>query len=336
MRRPRRVIAAFALLAALAAAVLWLAPSNSYLLLPDPAHPVAPLVTVPTARQHHPRDGGGIYFIDVVERRASLLERLFPGLHDGASLVPASAITPPGVSERARHLEDERDMQRSQSVAAALALRALGYSVVAKPTGVRVAAVFAGTPAAGRLEPTDTIVAIDGTAIRTLRDLRRVMRRHKPGDVVRLRVKSGAALRTIGLKSIADPRIPTRAIVGISAQQAARIKLPFEVRIEPRGVVGPSAGLAFALDVMEELGRDVDHGYKIAATGELELDGSVSPIGGVRQKIFGARQSGVDILLVPTGENAREARRHAGPVRVIPVKSLPQALHALSTLPPKA
>jgi PDZ domain-containing protein len=293
-------------------------------------------VSVPAAKQHHESDGGGIYFIDVVERRASLLERLLPGLHEGASLVPASAITPPGVSQRARHLEDERDMRRSQSIAAAVALRALGYKVVARPAGVRVAAVFTDTPAAGRLEPTDTIVAVDGKRVRTLADLRRVMRRHRPGDSVRLRVESGPGLRTLVLKTIADPRTPGRPIIGISPEQAADIRLPFDVRIDSRGVVGPSAGLAFALDVMEEFGRDVDHGYKVAATGELELDGSVAPIGGARQKIFGARRSHVDILLVPSGENAREARRHADGVRVIPVKSFPQALHALAKLRPKA
>jgi PDZ domain-containing protein len=318
------------------AGVLWIAPSNHYLLLPDPAHPVDPLVTVPAAKQHRARDGGGIYFVDVIERKASLLERLFPGLHDGATLVPEAAIVPPGLSRREQHLEDQRSMRRSQSIAAAVALRALGYKVVARPLGVRVAAVFADSPAAGKLEPRETIVAIDGRRIRTLADLRRVMRRHQPGDSVRLGVKSRGGIRTIVLQTIADPNAPGRPIMGISPGQDADIRLPFQVRIDARGVVGPSAGLAFALDVMEELGRDVDHGYTVAATGELELDGTVGAIGGARQKIFGARQRGVDVFLVPAGKNAREARSHAGDVRVIGVKSFPQALRALATLPPKA
>ena len=97
---------------------------------------------------------------------------------------------------------------------------------------------------------------------------------------------------------------------------------------------GPSAGLAFALDLMEKLGRDVDRGYRVAATGQLDPDGTVEPIGGVKQKTIGARRAHVDVFLVPAGENAREARRYAHGLRIIPVESFRQALRALATLPP--
>src|SRR5262249_56831511 len=91
-------------------------------------------------------------------------------------------------------------------------------------------------------------------------------------------------------------------------------------------------GLRFALDVYEQLGHRVDNGLKIAATGELDLDGSVAPIGGVKQKTFGARAAGVDVFLVPAGENAAEARKYAGGLRIIPVESFQQALRALATV----
>jgi PDZ domain-containing protein len=87
---------------------------------------------------------------------------------------------------------------------------------------------------------------------------------------------------------------------------------------------------------MEKLGRNVDRGYKVAATGELQLDGSVLPIGGVEQKTIEAKRSHVDILLVPAGDNAAEARKFAGSMRVIPVKSFQQALRKLATVPPKS
>ena len=104
------------------------------------------------------------------------------------------------------------------------------------------------------------------------------------------------------------------------------------IRIDAGDVGGPSAGLAFALDILQELGRNVTRGHKVAATGELGLDGKVSPIGGVKQKTLGARKAGVDAFLVPAGENAREARRYADGLRIIPVKNFPQALRALATL----
>ena len=92
---------------------------------------------------------------------------------------------------------------------------------------------------------------------------------------------------------------------------------------------------AAMVEVMEKLGRDVDRGYKVAATGEIFLDGQVGPIGGIEQKTIGARRSGVDIMLVPAGDNAKGARKYAGHMRVIAVDSFQQALHALATLPRK-
>jgi PDZ domain-containing protein len=331
--RPSYVFGAGLALAGATALVLWLAPSGDYIFLPDRAHPVAPLVSVRGA--HVPRNGGGIYFVDVIVRKATLLEQLFPSIRSGATIEPGSAVNPPGVNDTSRRREDLREMAQSQRIAAAVALRALGYKVVARPTGALISEIFADAPAAGKLEPTDVVVAVDGKPVRTPRDLRQLIRLHRPGDRVRLTVHGPSGLHGVVLKTISDPQDPSRPIIGVIVGQAARIELPIAVRIDARGIGGPSAGLAFALDLMEELGRNVDHGYKVAATGELELDGSVTPIGGVKQKTIGARQTKVDVLLVPAGDNAREARRYADGLRVVPVESFRQALHALATLPPK-
>jgi len=74
----------------------------------------------------------------------------------------------------------------------------------------------------------------------------------------------------------------------------------------------------------------------VAATGQIELDGAITPIGGVKQKTFGVRAAKADVFLVPAGDNnAQEARRYAHGLRIIAVTSFPQALRALATLPPK-
>ena len=96
---------------------------------------------------HDPRDAGGIYFVDVFERRASMLESLFPSIRSGSTLVPAKLIVPPGVSDAAVRQADLRQMTISQHVAAAVALRRLGYHVVAKPDGVIVSVVQLGSDA---------------------------------------------------------------------------------------------------------------------------------------------------------------------------------------------
>jgi PDZ domain-containing protein len=300
-----------------------------YILLPDVAHPVAPLVKVEGA---HPAKGGTVYFVDVVERRASTLEELFPWLRPHATLVPASEIVPPGSTSSAVRLAELQQMSISQRVAAAVALRRLGYHVVVHANGVIVNAVDLGTHAVGTLQPSDIIVAVDGKPTPTLAKLRGVLSATKPGDVVALRVERGPKNLTLHIRTVNDGG---RAIVGFEPAQAAQIKLPIRVSIDAGGIGGPSAGLAFALEVMEMLGHNVVHGYNVAATGEMELDGSIGPIGGVKQKTYGVRQAGADVFLVPAGDNAATARHYAGPLRIIPVRTFAQALHALATLPPK-
>jgi PDZ domain-containing protein len=329
---PWRLAGLLAGLAVVAAIVLYLVPSGDYLLLPDRAHPVAPLVQVQGGKD--PGGSGGIYFVDVFERKASMFESLFPWIHDGATLVPANLVVPPGVSDRAARQADLRQMTISQKVAAAVALRRLGYKVTVKPSGVIVAALDDRSHAVGKLEPSDLIVAVNGKPTPTIPRLRSQLRVLKPGATVTLTVRRGSTLRTVIVKTIPDAVDSKRAIVGFAPEQAAEIKLPLKVTIDAGNVGGPSAGLAFALEVMAELGHKVTHGYRVAATGQIELNGAVTPIGGVRQKVFGVREAGVDVFLVPVG-NAAVARRYADGLRIIPVKSFPQALHALATLPPK-
>jgi PDZ domain-containing protein len=98
-------------------------------------------------------------------------------------------------------------------------------------------------------------------------------------------------------------------------------------------VGGPSAGLAFALEVMEKSGVDVVHGHNVAATGEIFAAGTIGPIGGIKQKTIGAREAGVDAFLVPAGDNATEARKYADGLRIIPVHKFVDALSALKALP---
>jgi PDZ domain-containing protein len=312
--------------------VLWIVPSGDYIFLPDTAKPVGPLVSVKGGKD--PTDGGGIYYDAVIIRRAKLFERIFPWIHEGYTLVPADQVNPPGVSEGQRRREDLREMARSQDIAAAVALKYLGYKVIIRPIGALVSQVAPDSPAAkAGLQPTDVIVGVDGKPVHTSRDLRTLIGRHKPGETVELTIRTNDGLTKLRSGTIRGPE--GRPLIGVIVEPATQVKLPFAVRIDTGSIGGPSAGLAFALDVLEELGRDVDHGYKVAVTGALDPDGTVEPIGGVKQKAIGVRRAKVDVFLVPAGDNAKEARKYVGPVRVIPVESFRQALRALATLPPK-
>jgi len=147
-------------------------------------------------------------------------------------------------------------------------------------------------------------------------------------------VQRGKQRLVVPVKTVAADDGTNRAVVGVLLEPEYDIRLPVKVKIDAGNVGGPSAGVAFALGVMEELGRDVDHGHRIAATGEIFLDGRVGPVGGLKQKTIGAREAGVDAFVVPAGENAQEARKYAKGLRIIPVETFQQVLRALSTLKP--
>jgi PDZ domain-containing protein len=273
-----------------------------------------------------------VYYVDVFVRRTRLLERLFPFTRpDGSTVVPERALLPPGTSEGERDRRIAEEMQRSERVASAVALLALGYDVRAEPRGALVIGVAADVPAAGKLEVGDVIEAVDGVPVRTPAELRREIGRREPGGAVRLTVRRGGETQELTVRTVPNPAEPERPIVGIQVDQAARIDLPVDVDIDLGDVGGPSAGLPFALEIAHQLGRDVTHGCRIAATGELALDGSVLPVGGVKQKTIGARRADVDLFLVPEGTNAEEARANAEGLRVAPVESFQQALRVLAT-----
>ena len=312
-------------------AFLYVIPSDKYILLPDKARPLAPQVFVDGERRDN--DGGGIYYVAVQIDKASVLEKMFPGIREGSTLVPASAIRAPGESESEHRQVELRAMADSQKVGAAVALKSLGYPVRVKVLGTIIAGVDPKGPSNGKLEPGDTIIAVDGQATKTLADIRREIRKHKPGETVQVDVRRNGKPKTVAIKTVPEKKHPERPIIGVFLQADSRISLPRTVRIDLGQVGGPSAGLAFALDVLEELGRNVDRGHRVAASGELELDGTVLPVGGLKQKTIGARRAGVDVFLVPAGENAKDARRYAGSMKVMPVKSFRQALQALATLP---
>ena len=325
--RPLNLAVAGAVALGVAIVVLLTSSSNEYLLVPDKAHPLADIVRVPGAKPSDMR--GGIYYVDLLERKASFLERMFPSLREGATVVQHDELTPPGVTDRQRLEADRLDMRLSQQVASAVALRALGYDVRIRENGVRVALVYAQTHAAGKLRPDDVIVAADHKRVRSTLD------HHKVGDVVPVTFIRDGTRRTADITTSADPFDDTRAVIGFQPQPALNVHVPFQIKFDLGDVGGPSAGLAFALQILEERGRDVDHGYKVAATGVIAPDGSIGPIGGVKQKVIGARQAHVDVFLLPAGDNYREARKYAHGLRIVPVKTFQQALRALATLAPK-
>ena len=329
MKRLAGILVALGLIGLAAAFTLWILPAEEFIFTPGNAKPLAERVTVEGAR---PKEEGDVYYVDVFVRRTTRLEDLLPFLRpEGSTVVPEQALLPAGTSETERDRQTAAEMSRSELVASAVALRALGQEVVAKPQGALVIDVASDVPAAAEVDSGDVIVAVDGVAVQTPDELRREIGRRKPGDEVELTLERDDETLKVTVKTVASPEDPNRAIVGIRVDQQADIEVPIDIDIDLGRVGGPSAGLPFALEIARVLGRDVTHGCNIAATGELALDGTVLSVGGLRQKTIAARNADVDAFVVPAGANAEEARQHAGDLEVIPVENFQQALQTLTT-----
>jgi len=327
----KRLLALAALLAVVAG-VLVLYPSDHYLFLPDRARPVDPLVSIED--EDLEQDAGttdeGVYMVDILVRRASLLERLVPEIADGATLVPGHAVNPIGVSESQRRQTSLNQMSRSQEIAVTVALRELGYIVDVDEQGAEVTTVLPGSPAEGVLEVGDIVIGAEGTPVRRARQLQRALAAAEPGQEVGLTILRDGEERKVRVGTVASEQNPERAVMGVIIQQAATFEFPLDIEIDAGDIGGPSAGLAFALGITDELGDDITCGRRITVTGELSLDGAVQAIGGVKQKAIGAEQSGADVFVVPDA-NAAEAREHAAEdLEVIAVSTYDEAVEALA------
>jgi PDZ domain-containing protein len=328
MRRRLAILLSVVLFVVLTGFALTWIETDHYIVLPDRARPTDPLVEIPG--EQDAQDESGIYMVDVRVGRANLLERIWPGIHEGASLLPEQAVNPHGVSDTQRRASSLNDMSRSQLVAIAVALEHLGRDVEVTPLGAEVTLVLPDSPADGVVQIGDVIVAVNGEKVKTTEELRDAFTNVTPGDEVELTVRRENKPQTISVGTRATDDEPQRAVMGVEVQNAEDFEFPVDVEIDAGNIGGPSAGLAFALDIVDEMGEDLDRGRTIVATGALALDGTVLPIGGVKQKAIGAREAGADIFLVPDG-NYEEAQSAVDDLQVIPVSTFDEALSALTT-----
>lgn len=190
--------------------------------------------------------------------------------------------------------ESSAAMTGSQQSAEVVAVRATGAKVAEQ---VYVGLVGADEPAAGKLKVRDRILAINGTKTTSMEAVQKAMATVKPGSTVEVTVQRSGKKKTV---SVGTRESEGKAVMGI--QIVPRYDLPFEVKINAGDVGGPSAGLMFSLAIYDKLTPGaLTKGKEFAGTGTIGTDGSVGPIGGIRQKLVGAKESGADHFLAPAG-----------------------------------
>jgi PDZ domain-containing protein len=256
-------------------------------------------------------------------------EWLLAHIDPAITVVARSAIIPPGQSEQDVTTLTVTQMRESQVAAAAAALRLLGRPVVITYSGVRVIGIATDGPSKGVLQNGDLINLVDGTPVKRPPDLIRAIHRHTVGQKVRLRITRGTKAIDLTVGTIGRPQNKKDPIIGVIVDSVPQVKLPVPVSIDAQGIGGPSAGLLFALGIVDLVGNsDLTKGRFIAGTGEIDFDGTVGAVGGVRQKIEGARRAHAVLFLAPTDE-LKEACSAAKGLNVIGVDNLKQAVLAL-------
>lgn len=236
---------------------------------------------------------------------------------------------------------NQQAMVSSKQIAEYVALKRLGYNVELIMGPAIVADVICEeTPhpksACEVMDVGDTITEFNGVPVNVLTDLFPLTETLSPGDEVEIKVRPNASdsAETRTVRMIANPSDTSKTIIGFVPVDTRTVQLPFDVGISTSDIGGPSAGLAFTLAILDELteGNLMGRG-KVAATGTINDDEEVGPVGAVRQKAVAVRDAGVTLFLIPASQSPQvidEARKAAGPgVKVVPVATLEDALEAL-------
>lgn len=241
------------------------------------------------------------------------------------AVVPEQELFGTDLTQQQVTRQDTQQMVSSQQLAEAAALCQLGIGFDVIDT---VAQVEPGAPAAGVLKTGDVITAVDGKKLTCRADAGTLIRARKPGAPVRLTVDRHGVTHQFRMKTTDDKG---NAVVGVGVSET--YKFPFPVKIDIGNIGGPSAGLMFALGIMDKLTPGgLTGGRFIAGTGEISANGAVSPIGGIQQKMAGARAAGATVFLTPAANCPDTKGAVPQGMRVIKVSTLAGAVRALKAV----
>lgn len=234
--------------------------------------------------------------------RVTIWDVLKAGIDPSEEVVDAALYFPKGVTDKQVEQESTAEMIDSQQEAIAVAIKATGQKVTTRTV---IGQVAKDAPSADLLRAGDEVLAVDGQAVDGPDAIRTAISTHEPGETVNLTLRRAGGSVDVAAKTRDSDG---RATVGVFL--GTKFEFPFDVEIDAGNVGGPSAGTMFALGVYDRLTPGaLTGGKKIAGTGTIDAAGTVGPIGGIRQKLVGARDGGAKWFLAPA-DNCDEVVDH--------------------------
>jgi PDZ domain-containing protein len=268
---------------------------------------------------------GGLTFVDAI---ASWLD-------PNDAVVPRELIFPDDVTGEEVRQRQAMLFSTSESNAVAAAMAYLDRPLITQNV---VTAVFEDTPSDGVLLPKDEILSINGTEVTEVTQVAQAIRSEPVGTTFEMVVRrDGVEVdgvmaddveQTVSVTSADNPDDPGVPYIGIGVGEYYTAGFPIEFTLEDIG--GPSAGLMFATGIVDKLtAEDLAAGRHIAGTGTIEPDGTVGPIGGIRQKLAGARAAGATLVLMPADHCTEAAGHVPDGLTVTPVTTLAEGVAAI-------
>ena len=318
-----------------------------YALSPGPVNQVENFVSVP---EPVGSSVGELFFLTVSLEELSALEYVGAWLDDRVELAPRENIRPTGVSREDLRRQNFDLMETSKHNAIFVALTQLEYDVTFEGSGALVSAMIPGSAADGQLLVGDVLVSVDGAPVEFSTDAVNLIGGRPPGEQVLLSIRRPTDESATEFTDVDIPLVlghfmaedpdgnPVedldRGMVGVLLMNAeVNIVFPVDVEIDSENIGGPSAGLMFALQIIDLLTEDdLTSGNRIAGTGTIDQDGIVGAIGGIQQKVYGAIDAGAGYVLVPAA-NYDDAIAAAGDdIVIVRVEHIDDALTFLDTL----
>ena len=275
---------------------------------------------------------GNLYQLTVRRDEANYFTYFWAKVDNSVDLYSREVILPKGVTPEQLSQISMQNMRTSENVAIAVALSSLNFEIETKGDGVLVVGILDDSPVAGKLLQEELITSINNEVVESITEFIALLRTYEIGDIVSIGFIRNNVENTIQTTLIEHIDYENEPMVGFLASTPnERFVFPIDVDIDTGNVGGPSAGLMMALNVYNALTEDdMTKGIKVAGTGTIEIDGSVGPVGGVKQKVISAKNAGSSLILVPTA-NFKDVESYIDEeTTIIAVDTFNQALEVIS------
>jgi PDZ domain-containing protein len=291
-------------------------------------------ITIEAAQEYESE--GNLYQLTVRRDIANYALYTWAYFSDSVDLYPKEVILPKGVTPSELSQISLQNMQTSENVAIAVALNSLGYNVQSEGDGVLVVGILDDSPVKGKLLKNDLIISVSGEkeiiySVNSSTQFISLLRTFSIGETVIIGILRNDKKIQIETELIEHIEYKNEPMVGFLASTPnQRFTFPINVDIDTGRVGGPSAGLMMALNVYNKLSEtDITNSTVIAGTGTIEIDGSVGPVGGVKQKVIAAKRAGATLILVPTA-NYEDAKSYKDDeTSIVAVESFKNALQVI-------